>query len=211
MFVTFEGIEGVGKSTQIKHVSEFLTARNIKTVVTREPGGTELGEELRNVLLTQRAEIVTPMAELLMIFAARAQHVDTVILPALRTGAWVLCDRFVDATYAYQGGGRGLPLNIIQGMENLVLGDFKPDYTLIFDAPIRVGLDRIKIRGTMDRFEQEQVDFFERVRAVYHNRALQNPKRYRLIDATLPIELVQKAVLDIMTECVSIHELHPLA
>lgn len=198
MFITFEGIEGVGKTTHLKWMAEQLRQAGIAVLTTREPGGTPMGEEIRDILLAHRHERVAPLTELLLMFAARAQHMDTVIHPALERGRWVLCDRFVDATYAYQGGGRGVEIDLIAKLEHLVLGDFKPDLTLLFDAPTLVGLNRLKGRGgVQDRFEQEKLDFFERVRLVYKTRAEQDRKRYKIIDASQSLHEVQKVVLEI--------------
>ncbi len=194
MFITFEGIEGVGKTTQIKLMAEQLANAGISAVVTREPGGTPMGEEIRDILLKARQEQVAPLTELLLMFAARAQHVDMVIRPALERGQWVLCDRFIDATYAYQGGGRGVPLETIQGLDHWVLGDFQPNYTLILDAPIEEGLQRINRRGITDRFEQEKMDFFQRVRETYLTRASLDKNRYKIIDANKPLQAVQSDV-----------------
>ena len=196
MFITFEGIEGVGKTTHLKWMAEQLQRAGISVLTTREPGGTPMGEEIRDILLAHRHERVAPLTELLLMFAARAQHVDTVIRPALESGHWVLCDRFVDATYAYQGGGRGVETDLIAKLEKLVLGNFKPDLTLLFDAPIEVGLSRIKERGgVQDRFEQEKLDFFERVRLAYKARADQDPVRHKIIDASKTIDEVQTVLL----------------
>lgn len=194
MFISFEGIEGVGKSTQLAFVEKLLVEAGVSVIVTREPGGTRMGEEIRDILLSHRDEHVVPMTELLLMFAARSQHVGTVIRPALERNAWVLCDRFVDATYAYQGGGRGLSVSLIERLENLVLQGFKPDRTLVFDAPPEIGLERVKKRGAQDRIEQEKIDFFRRVRTVYQERAATDPKRYHMIDATQSIESVQEQV-----------------
>lgn len=198
MFITFEGIEGVGKTTHLKWMAEQLSHAGIELLTTREPGGTPMGEEIRDILLAHRHERVTPLTELLLMFAARAQHVDTVIRPALDRGQWVLCDRFVDATYAYQGGGRGVETDLIAKLEKLVLGDFKPDLTLLFDAPIEVGLSRVSGRGGIpDRIEQEKLDFFERVRLAYKARADLDPVQYKIIDASKTLLDVQKVLLEI--------------
>lgn len=203
MFISFEGIEGLGKTTQLKRLTTYLQEKGISVVVTREPGGTPMGEEIRDVLLAHRHEVVAPMTELLLMFAARAQHVATIIKPALKQGSWVLCDRFVDASYAYQGGGRGMDLQKIQALETLVLEQFAPDLTFLFDAEPGVGLQRIKGRdGHPDRFELEKIEFFDRVRAVYQMRAKQNPKRYKVIDAAKPLEEVWgnvKSIMDIFS------------
>jgi len=195
MFITLEGIEGVGKSTQLPFIASELERLGIQVTTTREPGGTAMGEEIRDILLAHRHERVAPMAELLLMFAARAQHIETVIQPALDKGHWVLCDRFSDATYAYQGGGRGVPLSEIQSLETLVLRDFKPHVTLLFDAPAAVALQRIQGGGRHpDRFESEAIDFFERARAVYHKRAAEEPHRFKMIDATQSLSEVRTAV-----------------
>lgn len=203
MFITFEGIEGVGKSTQLKFMAELLQQAGISVVLTREPGGTPMGEEIRDILLVHRYERVAPMTELLLMFAARAQHVDTIIKPALEKGQWVLCDRFVDATYAYQGGGRGVSMSLISGVEKLVLEDFHPDRTLILDAPAEIGFERVKGRGTHpDRFEQEKIDFFERVRSVYLARAKTDPKRYQVINAAESLMEVQTHISNIVADLI---------
>jgi dTMP kinase len=166
----------------------------LNVVVTREPGGTELAEKIRQLLLEKHAETITENAELLLVFAARAQHIQRVILPALQQGRWVLCDRFTDATYAYQGGGRNMDENVIGWLENTVQGDLRPDLTLLLDAPLDVGMSRAQQRGKLDRFESEQRDFFERVRQAYLNRAGQDQQRYKIIDASLPLNQVQQQI-----------------
>jgi dTMP kinase len=209
MFITFEGIEGVGKTTHLKWMAEAFKQVGIPVLVTREPGGTPMGEEIRDILLVHRHERVAPMTELLLMFAARAQHVDTVIKPALAQGLWVLCDRFVDATFAYQGGGRGMAMDTISDLEKLVLGDFHPDCTLVFDAPAEIGLQRVRGRGTHpDRFEQEKIDFFEKVRAVYQARAKSDLKRYKLINAAKTLSDVQAEVAEIVNDLIKKHQKH---
>lgn len=195
MFITVEGIEGVGKTTHLEFMAEQLSRAGISVVVTREPGGTPMGEEIRDILLAHRYERVIPLTELLLMFAARAQHIDTVIRPALDRGRWVLCDRFVDATYAYQGGGRGVSIYAIRKLEKLVLGDLAPDCTFIFHAPIEVALKRVKKRASQDRFEREDCVFFERAQSVYLRKAAKNKKRYKVIDTNQPIALVEKILL----------------
>jgi dTMP kinase len=187
-FLTIEGTEGVGKSTNLTFVRDWLVARGIEVIVTREPGGTPLAEEVRSLLLSKRDEPVDETAELLLVFAARAQHLTQLIKPALARGAWVLSDRFTDATYAYQGGGRGLSKATINQLEQLVQGDLRPDLTLILDIDVELGLNRARQRGELDRFESETIGFFERVRAAYRQRAESSPQRYALVDAgkTLP-------------------------
>ncbi|PQA50900.1 dTMP kinase [Amnimonas aquatica] len=190
--ITLEGGEGVGKSTNMAFVAERLRATGREVVVTREPGGTPLAEEIRGLLLAPRDEAVAPDAELLLLFAARAQHWQTLMLPALERGAWVLCDRFIDATHAYQGGGRGLPAATIAALEQLVLQGRLPGLTLLLDAPVGTGMARAASRGAADRFEQEQAAFFERIRAGYLARAAADPARVRVIDAVQPLAQVQQ-------------------
>ncbi|GGB92897.1 thymidylate kinase [Marinobacterium zhoushanense] len=193
-FITLEGIEGVGKTTNLNYVREYLERRGHEVVVTREPGGTPLGEQLRELLLTPRTEPVSDMAELLMMFAARAQHLFAVIEPALARGAWVLCDRFTDATFAYQGGGRQLASEPVALLEQLVQRQRRPDLTLLLDLPVEIGLARAHSRGTPDRFETERVEFFQRVRDAYLARAAQEPGRIRVIDAEPPLAQVQQQI-----------------
>lgn len=190
-FITLEGGEGVGKSTNLQFIQHLLQQRQLEVVMTREPGGTELAEKIRQLLLDKHAESITEQAELLLVFAARAQHIQHVILPALKQGLWVLSDRFTDATYAYQGGGRGMDIQTIAWLENTIQGDLRPDLTLVLDAPLDVGMLRAQQRGKLDRFESEQRDFFERVRQAYLQRAIQEPQRYKIIDASLPLNDVQ--------------------
>jgi dTMP kinase len=193
-FITIEGGEGVGKSTNIASVESFLQARNIKYIKTREPGGTPLAEELRAILLAPRDETVCEKTELLLMFAARAQHLQHVILPALEQGLWVVCDRFTDATYAYQGGGRGLSLDTIAILESLVQQGLEPDLTLLLDVDVQTGLARLESRSETDRFEREQRHFFEAVRAMYILRAQQFPQRFRIIDASQTLAGVQRDI-----------------
>jgi len=193
-FVTVEGGEGVGKSTNIAFVRDYLARHGVAVHCTREPGGTPLAESLRELLLAPRAETVDPDCELLLVFAARAQHLNSAIRPRLARGEWVLCDRFTDATYAYQGGGRGLDIAHIATLEALVQGDLRPDLTLLLDVPVDVGLQRAHRRGALDRFEQEQLDFFQRVRDAYLARAAAEPERFRIIDASQPLDAVQRQI-----------------
>ena len=190
-FLSIEGTEGVGKSTNLVFVRDWLQAKGIDVVVTREPGGTPLAEEIRSLLLTKREEPVDETAELLLVFAARAQHIAQVIKPALEHGAWVLSDRFTDATYAYQGGGRGLSTNTISQLEILVQQELRPDLTLILDIDVEQGLNRARERGELDRFESEAISFFERVRCVYRERASSSPENYALINAGQDLPAVQ--------------------
>ncbi|WP_145008752.1 dTMP kinase [Pseudomonas oryzihabitans] len=191
LFITLEGPEGAGKSTNRDYLAELLGAAGREVVLTREPGGTPLAERIREILLAPAAEPMAVDTELLLMFAARAQHLAQVVRPALARGALVLCDRFVDATYAYQGGGRGVPVDRIATLETFVLGDLQPDLTLVFDLPVEIGLARAARRGALDRFEQEQRAFFEAVRQTYLQRAQAVPERYRIIDASRSLAEVQ--------------------
>lgn len=192
LFITLEGPEGAGKSTNREYLAQRLRDHELDVVLTREPGGTPLAERIRELLLTPADEPMNSDTELLLVFAARAQHLAQVIRPALNRGAIVLCDRFTDATYAYQGGGRGLSVQRIEQLENLVQGEMRPDLTLIFDLPVEIGLSRAAARGRLDRFEQEGLDFFEAVRSAYLNRARRNPERYRVVDAGQSLAAVQQ-------------------
>lgn len=191
LFITLEGPEGAGKSTNRDYLAELLGASGREVVLTREPGGTPLAERIREILLAPAVEPMAVDTELLLMFAARAQHLAQVVRPALARGALVLCDRFVDATYAYQGGGRGVPVERIATLEAFVLGDLQPDLTLVFDLPVEIGLARAARRGALDRFEQEQRAFFEAVRQTYLQRAQAVPERYRIIDASRSLAEVQ--------------------
>ena len=179
-FITFEGVDGAGKSTHLTWFADALRQRGLDVVVTREPGGTPLGEQLREILLNQTMNIGT---EALLMFAARLEHIEQLIKPALRAGKWVISDRFSDASFAYQGGGRGLDWGKLSQLEQWVHGDLQPDLTLFFDVPVEVAQERLANNISLDRFEQEQADFFERVRAGYHKRVRENPQRYAVIDA----------------------------
>lgn len=189
--ITLEGGEGVGKSTNLAYVRNLLEQAGVDLVVTREPGGTEVAEKIRSLLLTPSDEPIAELTELLLVFAARAQHVETLIKPALERGAWVLCDRFIDATYAYQGGGRAMNLGVIAQLEQLVLAEVRPDITLLLDLPVEVGMARARARADLDRFEQEQMSFFESVRSAYLARAKAEPNRVAIIDAEPALEKVQ--------------------
>lgn len=191
LFITLEGPEGAGKSTNREYLAERLREQGIDVLLTREPGGTPLAERVRELLLAPSDEQMNADTELLLVFAARAQHLQQVIRPALARGSVVLCDRFTDATYAYQGGGRGLSIERIAQLEQFVQGDLRPDLTLIFDLPIEVGLARAAARGRLDRFEQEGRGFFEAVRQAYLARAEQAPDRYRVLDAGQTLSQVQ--------------------
>lgn len=191
LFITLEGPEGAGKSTNREYLAERLREQGLDVVLTREPGGTPLAEKVRELLLAPAAEPMASDTELLLVFAARAQHLAEVIRPALQRSAVVLCDRFTDATYAYQGGGRGVAVERIEQLEHFVQGDLRPDLTLIFDLPVEVGLSRAAARGRLDRFEQEGMAFFESVRSAYLSRAQMAPQRYRVLDAAQPLTAVQ--------------------
>lgn len=197
-FITFEGTEGVGKSTQLRNAAIVLEGRGIEVVVTREPGGTPMAESVRELLLSPREEPVNDLTELLLMFAARAQHLHTRILPELAVGRWVLCDRFTDATFAYQGGGRGVSSRAIETLETLVQGDVRPDHILLLDAPVETGMARARHRGELDRFEQEAVAFFERIRQTYLDRAAAAPDRYHVINAARPLEAVSEDVSQLL-------------
>lgn len=194
LFITLEGPEGAGKSTNREYLAAQLRAHDVDVVLTREPGGTPLAERIREILLAPSDETMSSDAELLLVFAARAQHIAQVIRPALARGAVVLCDRFTDATYAYQGGGRGLSHERIATLEHFVQGELRPDLTLVFDLPVEIGLSRAAARGRLDRFEQEGRAFFDAVRSTYLQRASAEPARYRLIDAAQPLEQVQQSL-----------------
>ena len=194
-FITFEGGEGVGKTTNVSFVESYLQARNIPLVVTREPGGTPLAEKLRTLLLNKKSEAIAEEAELLLMFAARAQHIKHVIEPALARGDWVVCDRFTDATYAYQGGGRGLDKRKFAQLEQWVHGHLQPDLTFLFDLAPAVAGERIAAQGReLDRFEQEQADFHDRVRQAYLERAASAPDRIRVINAAQTLVEIKKRV-----------------
>lgn len=189
-FITMEGGEGAGKSTMMNRVAERLSRSGQRVIRTREPGGTELAEQVRDILLHSNDLSISGKAELLLVFAARAQHLNELIRPALERGDWVLCDRFTDATWAYQGGGRGLPEQQIATLENLVHGDLQPDLTLLLDVPVHVGMERAAQRGPADRFEQEPERFFERVRNAYLARAAAQAQRFAVIDASQTVDTV---------------------
>jgi dTMP kinase len=201
-FITLEGGEGAGKSTSRDFIVSLLEEQNIPFIQTREPGGTRIGETLRDVLLSKEGTAPSVTAELLMVFAARAQHLHEVIEPALRNGKWVLCDRFTDATYAYQGYGRGFDLGQIEALETLVQRGRHPDLTLLFDIDPRLGMSRARQRAELDRFEEEHVEFFDRVREGYLTRA-KNEARFRIIDASQSIDLVQQALRELLLPMLS--------
>ncbi len=199
-FITIEGIEGAGKTSNLQFIRDYLSALGKEVVVTREPGGTPLAEQIRGLLLDHQQAGLCSDSETLLLFAARADHLEKVIYPALATGKWVLCDRFTEATYAYQGGGRGIPLARIALLEEWVQGELRPDLTLLFDVPVILGLDRAARRNSPDRFESEQAAFFERVRTVYLEQARQHAQRYRVIDTSQPHEVVQQQIRSALDE-----------
>ncbi len=194
-FITFEGVDGAGKSTHLAWFADALRQRDAEVIVTREPGGTPLGEQLREMLLNQPMSIGT---EALLMFAARLEHVEQVIKPALVAGKWVISDRFSDASFAYQGGGRGMDWEKLRQLEQWVHPDLQPDMTLFFDVPIGVARQRLANNVSLDRFEQEQGEFFERVRAGYHRRVAENPQRYIVIDAAQSLDAVQRQLAGII-------------
>lgn len=196
-FITFEGIDGAGKSTHLAWLERFLQDKGLEVVVTREPGGTALGEALRQLLLDHR-QAMHPETEALLMFAARREHLDKVILPALGRGAWVISDRFTDASFAYQGGGRGMSTEKLEKLECWVQAEFSPDLTLYFDVPVILGRERVQSARMADRFERETDSFFERVRQAYLQRARQFPQRIRVVDGSQPLAAVKAAVAEII-------------
>ncbi len=194
-FITLEGMDGAGKSTHISNIIQILQAQGHEVISTREPGGTALGEKLRELLLHENMH---PETETLLMFAARREHIDRVISPALVRGAYVLSDRFTDATYAYQCGAKGVPASKIQLLEQWVQADIQPDITLLFDVPVEVSLNRLATARSPDKFERENAEFFTRIRHAYLQRAIENPARFRVIDANKPLEEVKKSVEDII-------------
>lgn len=203
LFITLEGIEGVGKTSAVDCVATWLRTRGRGVTVTREPGGSQLGERVRALVLEHNGVPIAPLAELLLMFAARAQHLEERIRPALARGDAVVCDRFTDATYAYQGGGRGLPLAQIDAAAALVHGDLQPTLTIVLDAPPELGLSRARARGAADRFEAEQLSFFERVRQTYLDLARRQPLRFVVIDATQDLTRVHDAIRSRLNERVT--------
>jgi dTMP kinase len=195
-FITFEGMDGAGKSTHLAWFADVLRQRGVEVVVTREPGGTPLGEQLREILLSQTMSIGT---EAMLMFAARLEHIEQIINPALRSGKWVISDRFSDASFAYQCGGRGMDWEKLRQLEQWVHPDLQPDLTLFFDVPVEVARQRLANNVSLDRFEQEQADFFERVRAGYLRRVQENPQRYTVIDAARSLEQVKLQLETIVT------------
>lgn len=201
-FITVEGGEGAGKSTNLRLIEEYLRGHGVDLIVTREPGGTLLGEEIRALLLEHRSEPMCLTAELLLLFAARAEHLEKVIKPALRAGQWVVCDRFTDATYAYQGAARGMGEQPVALLEQFVQGDLRPEATLLFDLPVATGLARAGKRSEADRFESEAQAFFEQVRSAYLQRARQDATRYHIVDAAQTLEDVRVQIRAILQQLI---------
>jgi len=198
-FITIDGVEGAGKSTQIEFICEYLKAKGVDVILTREPGGTDIGEKIRTLLLSNSTGKMHADTELMLMFAARNEHIQNKIMPALKQGNWVLSDRFTDASYAYQGGGRGLDVSRIAQLEQWVSQDFTPDMTLLLDVPVEIGMSRVESRGKKDRIELEATDFFNRVRQAYIDRSEQFPERIKLIDSSQTVERTKhqiKVILD---------------
>ncbi|AYQ57466.1 Thymidylate kinase [Bathymodiolus thermophilus thioautotrophic gill symbiont] len=197
-FITIDGVEGAGKSTQIDFICQYLTDKGINVVLTREPGGTEVGEKIRTLLLSNSTGKMHADTELMLMFAARNEHIQNKIIPTLNQGDWILSDRFTDASYAYQGGGRGLDIARIAQLEQWVLRSFAPDMTLLLDIPVDIGMRRVESRGEKDRIEQESLDFFNRVRNTYIARSEQYPERIKLIDASQNVENISNEIQKIL-------------
>ena len=206
-FISIEGIEGVGKSTNIDALVEHIEAAGRKVLTTREPGGTPFAEDIRDILMNRSDEPVPEIAELLLMFAARSFNVNNVILPALEAGTWVVCDRFTDSSRAYQGGGRGLPMETIDQIADWVHGDTWPDLTILLDAPVEIGMERAGTRSAPDRIEQERHDFFERVRECYLQIALREPERFVVIDTTRSIDEVRADIAMLAEQILSLPSL----
>jgi len=198
-FITLEGIEGVGKTTALAHIEALFVNTNTPYLLTREPGGTPLAESIRKLLLSPETGNMSPESELLLLFAARAAHIRDVIQPALEQQHWVICDRFTDTSYAYQGAGRGIATDHIAYLENWIQADLRPGLTLVLDAPPKLALSRAKNRSAADRFEQESLEFFTRARAAYLARAEELPQRYQVIDASQPLTIIQAELTEIIT------------
>ncbi len=198
--ITLEGIEGAGKSSHMQFIAEKLQQAGKEILLTREPGGTDLGEGIRELLLTKNEEAMFEETELLLMFAARAQHVQQIILPAIAQGKMVICDRFTDSSYAYQGGGRGIAIEKIRQLESWVLSGFKPDLTLLLDLSVETGLSRARARGEADRFEIETVKFFQNARDTFLNIAQDEPRRVKIIDAEQKLETVQSSIMEVLLE-----------
>ena len=200
LFITLEGIEGAGKSTAVDFIEDFLTKEGHDVIKTREPGGTVIGEQIREILLKNENYTLTYDTELLLVFSARAQHIQEVILPALSLGKIILCDRFTDASYAYQGGGRGIDASRINLLEKWVQGDLRPNLTLLFDLDVSIGMQRTKKRSGTDRFEREEINFFEKIRNTYLERAKNEPQRFRIINSALSLENVKEQIVTILKD-----------
>ena len=205
LFITVEGVEGAGKSTQLSLILKKLESAGIEIISTREPGGTPFAESVRELLLANREEQVDQITEMLLMFAARSQHLSQLIKPAIAEGKWVVCDRFTDATYAYQGGGRNLGFELVSQLEQLVQGDFRPDKTFYLDLPVEQGMQRVVARGKKDRFEREELEFFEKVRSAYLRLVESNPERYVVIDASQSVEAVQEDLSLALDRLISSH------
>ena len=202
-FISIEGVEGVGKSTNLAVVQSLLKTAGIDFVTTREPGGTPLAEKVRELLLDKDNVEMTDITELMLVFAARAQHVETLIKPALARGDWVICDRFTDSTYAYQGGGRGMSPDLIRQIDTVALQQYQPNITLLLDLPVEIGLERAGKRGELDRFERESEVFFHRVRETFLQRARQQPDRFIVIDASKPLPEVSASITTALQAVIS--------
>ena len=200
LFITLEGIEGAGKSTVVDFIEDFLTKEGHDVIKTREPGGTVIGEQIREILLKNENYTLTYDTELLLVFSARAQHIQEVILPALSLGKIILCDRFTDASYAYQGGGRGIDASRINLLEKWVQGDLRPNLTLLFDLDVSIGMQRTKKRSGTDRFEREEINFFEKIRNTYLERAKNEPQRFRIINSASSLENVKEQIVTILKD-----------
>ena len=200
LFITLEGIEGAGKSTAVDFIEDYLTKEGHDVIKTREPGGTVIGEQIREILLKNENYTLTYDTELLLVFSARAQHIQEVILPALSLGKIILCDRFTDASYAYQGGGRGIDESRINLLEKWVQGDLRPNLTLLFDLDVSIGMQRTKKRSDADRFEREEIIFFEKIRNTYLERAKKEPQRFRIINAASSLENVKEQIVTILKD-----------
>lgn len=211
LLITLEGIEGAGKSTQLKFIEAYLKQNAIPVKATREPGGTPLGESIRQLVLQQGTEQapITKEAELLLFFAARAQHIEQVIKPALQQGQWVICDRFTETSYAYQGGGRGLDSQVIEQLEQWIQKDIKVDSVILFDLPLETALQRTRQRQQGDRIESETHDFFNRARATYLMRARKKPHTYQVLDASLPQDVLQKQLQVLLDKFITMWSAQP--
>lgn len=193
-FITIDGVEGAGKSTQIEFIANYLQDKNIDFILTREPGGSKLGDDIRSILLNKKTGNISAKSELLLVFAARVEHIQTKILPALKQGKWVVSDRFTDSSYAYQGGGRGVDFAKIKQLEDWAMANFRPDLSLFLDINLQLSAQRIDLRGNKDRFEQEKNDFFVKVYKAFKQRAKDNPQRIKVIDASLKITQVSMQI-----------------